>query len=241
VNTGQPRILVVEDDSAMRALMQEFLGRNGMSVIPAAGGERISEVIVRERIDLILLDLMLPGDDGLTICKRLRAAGTHVPIIMVTAKGDTVDRVVGLQVGADDYVAKPFDPHELLARIGAVLRRHSEYSRVSASGAQPSLHTFGPFELDTTRRTLTKSGEVIILKAGEFALLHALVSHARQPLSRQRLMDLARQREVTAHRSVDVQIAHLRRLIEKDPSNPCYIRTVWGFGYVFSPEGEESG
>jgi two-component system phosphate regulon response regulator OmpR len=192
-------------------------------------------VISRESVSLVLLDLMLPGEDGFSICRRLRTTG--VPVIMLTARAETVDRVVGLEIGADDYVVKPFDPRELLARIGAVLRRHgSRNDPASADSAR--VFRFGPYELDTLRRVFTKAGEVIILTKGEFAVLEVLNRYPGQPLSRERLVKLARRRSsVTPDRSMDIQISRLRRLIEPDASHPCYIQTVWGFGYVFVPEG----
>jgi two-component system phosphate regulon response regulator OmpR len=158
---------------------------------------------------------------------------------MLTAKAETVDRIVGLEIGADDYVVKPFDPRELLARIGAVLRRHGGRVLPDAPGHSSSVYSFGPFELDVDRRRLTKSGHVIVLTKGEFAVLEVLSSHPRQPLSRERLFSLSRRRSfVIADRSMDIQISRLRRLIEVDVSRPCYIQTVWGFGYVFVPEGD---
>jgi two-component system phosphate regulon response regulator OmpR len=158
---------------------------------------------------------------------------------MLTAKAETVDRIVGLEIGADDYVVKPFEPRELLARIGAVLRRGNGGAVPDARGRSGEVHSFGPFELDVRRRRLTKSGQVIVLTKGEFAVLEALSSHPRQPLSRERLVRLSRQRSfVIADRSMDIQISRLRRLLEVDLSRPCYIQTVWGFGYVFVPEGD---
>jgi len=181
---------------------------------------------------------MLPGEDGVSVCKRLRASGAKVPVIMLTARTETMDRIIGLEVGADDYVLKPFEPRELLARIGAVLRRHGAPARPDAPGESGSVYSFGPFLLNVDRRTLTRSGQVIVLTKGEFAVLEALTRHPRQPLSRERLFRLSRHRSfVIADRSMDIQIARLRRLIEADASQPCYIRTVWGFGYVFVPEG----
>ncbi|MEA3181042.1 MAG: two-component system, OmpR family, phosphate regulon response regulator OmpR [Gammaproteobacteria bacterium] len=235
-----PRILIVEDDLRARALLEEFLVRHGLSVTTLGSGERVTEVVSREGVSLVLLDLMLPGEDGLSICKRLRASGAKVPVIMLTARTETVDRIVGLEIGADDYVLKPFEPRELLARIGAVLRRHG--GRAGPDDApvhSGSVYSFGPFELDVDQRRLTRSGQVIVLTKGEFAVLEALSSHARQPLSRERLFKLARHRSfVIADRSMDIQISRLRRLIEADFSKPCYIQTVWGFGYVFVPEGD---
>jgi two-component system, OmpR family, phosphate regulon response regulator OmpR len=233
------RILIVEDDLRARALLEEFLVRQGLSVITLGSGEQVAEVVSRDSISLVLLDLMLPGEDGLSICKRLRASGARTPVIMLTAKAETVDRIVGLEIGADDYVVKPFDPRELLARIGAVLRRHGERVDPDTPGRSDPVYRFGPFELDTGRRTFTKSGHIIILTKGEFAVLEVLSRHPRQPLSRERLFKLSRRRSfVTADRSMDIQISRLRRLIEADASRPCYIQTVWGFGYVFLPEGD---
>jgi two-component system phosphate regulon response regulator OmpR len=234
------RILIVEDDLRARTLLEEFLVRHGLSVTTLGSGEQVAEIVSRECVSLVLLDLMLPGEDGLSICKRLRATGAKVPVIMLTARTESVDRIVGLEIGADDYVLKPFEPRELLARIGAVLRRHG--GRAGPDDAplhSGSVYSFGPFELDVDRRRLTKSGQVIVLTKGEFAVLEALSSHARQPLSRERLFKLSRHRSfVIADRSMDIQISRLRRLIEADFSRPCYIQTVWGFGYVFLPDGD---
>jgi len=234
------RILLVEDDLRARALLEEFLVRHGLSVTALGSGEHVVDVVSRECVSLVLLDLMLPGEDGVSICKRLRASGAKVPVIMVTAKTETMDRIIGLEVGADDYVVKPFEPRELLARIGAVLRRQSGPSRPDTPRESGPVYSFGPFELDVDRRTLTKSGQIIVLTKGEFAVLEALSRHPHQPLSRERLYRLSRHRHsfVVADRSMDIQISRLRRLIEEDVSKPCYIRTVWGFGYVFVPEGD---
>jgi two-component system phosphate regulon response regulator OmpR len=233
------RILLVDDDLRARALLEEFLVRHGLSVTSLGSGEQVAEVVSRERVSLVLLDLMLPGEDGLSICRRLRASGAKVPVIMLTAKTETMDRIIGLEVGADDYVLKPFEPRELLARIGAVLRRHGAPAHPDAPGEPGLVHSFGPFELDVDRRSLTKSGQIIVLTKGEFAVLEVLTRHPRQPLSRERLFGLSRHRSfMVADRSMDIQIARLRRLIEADSSQPRYIRTVWGFGYVFVPEGD---
>jgi two-component system phosphate regulon response regulator OmpR len=234
------RILIVEDDLRAQALLEEFLVRHGLSVTTLASGERVAEVVSRECVSLVLLDLMLPGEDGLSICKRLRASGAKVPLIMLTARTELLDRIVGLEIGADDYVVKPFEPRELLARIGAVLRRHGGRAGPDDAPVQSGpVYSFGPFELDVDRRRLTKSGQIIVLTKGEFAVLEALSSHARLPMSRERLFKLSRHRSfVIADRSVDIQISRLRRLIEVDCSRPCYIQTVWGVGYVFVPEGD---
>jgi two-component system phosphate regulon response regulator OmpR len=182
---------------------------------------------------------MLPGEDGLSICRRLRGAGDQTPIIMLTAKGEDVDRIVGLEMGADDYLPKPFNPRELVARIGAVLRRRGPDEIPGAPSETPQSFEFGQFVLDLGTRTLKKSGETVPLTTGEFSVLKVFARHARQPLSREKLMELARGREYEVFdRSLDVQISRLRKLIEPDPSSPLYIQTVWGLGYVFIPEGQ---
>jgi two-component system phosphate regulon response regulator OmpR len=168
----------------------------------------------------------------------LRGGDEDMPIIMLTAKGDDVDRIVGLEVGADDYLAKPFNPRELVARIQAVLRRRPPPAPPGAPSTDQQVAQFGDFRLNLATRTLTKSGEDVPLTTGEFALLKVLVQHPRVPLSRDKLMELARGREFGAFdRSIDVQISRLRRLIEPDAAKPAYIQTVWGFGYVFIPDG----
>ena len=194
--------------------------------------------MLRETIDLIVLDLMMPGEDGLSVCRRLRAAGDKTPVIMLTAKGEDVDRIVGLEVGADDYLGKPFNPRELLARIHAVLRRRPPHEAPGAPSAENESVNFGPFQFDLGVRALHKNGEEISLTTGEFAMLKALVRHPRQPLSREKLAQLARGREFEPFdRSLDVQVSRLRKLIEQDPASPRYIQTVWGVGYVFVPDG----
>jgi two-component system phosphate regulon response regulator OmpR len=181
---------------------------------------------------------MLPDEDGMSICRRLRAAGRRTPIIMLTAKGDEGDRIAGLETGADDYLPKPFNPRELVARINAVLRRQS--ATATLPGAPDDSHgpvAFGPFEINLATRTLTRNGKPVGLTTGEFAMLKVLVTHPRTPMSRDRLMELARGREYGVFdRSIDVQVSRLRRLLEEDPANPRYIQTVWGVGYVFVPD-----
>jgi two-component system phosphate regulon response regulator OmpR len=191
----------------------------------------------RVRYDLLVLDLMLPGEDGLAICRRLRAGQDGVPIIMLTAKGDDVDRIVGLEMGADDYLAKPFNPRELVARIHAVLRRQSPARTPGAPTLEPKLVAFGPFELNLASRSLTREGHPVPLTTGEFALLKVLALHPGEPMSRDKLMDLARGREHESYdRSIDVQVSRLRKLLGEDPQQPRFIQTVWGFGYVFIPD-----
>jgi two-component system phosphate regulon response regulator OmpR len=181
---------------------------------------------------------MLPGEDGLSICRRLRAANDRTPIIMLTAKGEDVDRIMGLEVGADDYLAKPFNPRELLARMNAVLRRRPTAEVPGAPSAENEVIQFSGFSFDLGARSLRKNEQDIPLTTGEFAMLKALVRHPRQPMTRDKLAQLARGREFEPFdRSLDVQVSRLRKLIEIDPASPKIIQTVWGVGYVFIPEG----
>jgi two-component system, OmpR family, phosphate regulon response regulator OmpR len=181
---------------------------------------------------------MLPGEDGLAICRRLRSSGSAMPIIMLTARGDEVDRIIGLEMGADDYLPKPFNPRELLARINAIMRRQVRAEPIAPGHLNGSL-AFGDFLFDPSTRSLSKNGENITITSGEYALLKVFIDHPRQPLSRDRLMQLARGRELDVFdRSIDVQVSRLRRLIEADPAHPRYLQTMWGFGYVFVPDGE---
>ncbi len=233
----QEKILVVDDDSRLRALLQRYLEEQGYLVKAVADGEQMDRALSREIYSLMVLDLMLPGEDGMSICERLRKENNAIPIIMLTAKGDDADRINGLEAGADDYLPKPFNPRELLARVKAVLRRQVK-ELPGAPSQQEEVVSFGPFSLDLSTRTLTKDGEAVALTTGEFAVMKALVQHPREPLTRDKLMNLARGREWSAmERSIDVQVSRLRRLIEDDPSNSRYIQTVWGVGYVFVPDG----
>ncbi len=236
--THQGKILVVDDDIRLRELLRRYLSEQGFNVITAENAQAMNKLWLRERYDLLVLDLMLPGEDGLSICRRLRGAGDKTPIIMLTAKGEDVDRIVGLEMGADDYLPKPFNPRELVARISAVLRRIGPEELPGAPSELPEQFEFGTFVLDLATRSLKKNGEPVPLTTGEFAVLKVFARHARQPLSREKLMELARGREYEVFdRSLDVQISRLRKLIEPDPSSPLYIQTVWGLGYVFIPDG----
>jgi two-component system phosphate regulon response regulator OmpR len=234
------KILVVDDDLRLRDLLHRYLTEQGFGVQTAVDGSAMDRLLNRELFDLLVLDLMLPGEDGLAICRRLRAANNAIPIIMLTAKGDEVDRIVGLEMGADDYLPKPFNPRELVARIHAVLRRRQPAPPPGAPTPDTEIVAFGAFTFDLGTRTLLRGKEEVPLTTGEFALLKVLVTHARTPLSRDKLMELARGREFEAFdRSIDVQISRLRRLVEPDPARPAYIQTVWGFGYVFVPDGRK--
>jgi two-component system, OmpR family, phosphate regulon response regulator OmpR len=230
------KVLVIDDDRRTRTLLQSYLHEMGFHVAVAEDGTQLESLLARQKIDLLVLDLMLPGEDGLSLCRRLRGQGSGVPIIMLTAKGSDVDRIVGLELGADDYLAKPFNPRELVARINAVLRRNRE-TPIGAPAADDIVVCFGDCKLNLGTRALTKSGQELPLTTGEFAVLEALVRHPRKPLSREKLMEFARGREHGAYdRSMDVQISRLRRLVEDDSAKPRFIQTVWGFGYVFVPD-----
>ncbi|MDN3652988.1 two-component system response regulator OmpR [Thalassotalea ponticola] len=235
-----PKILVVDDDMRLRALLERYLVEQGYVVRSAANSEQMDRLIERENFHLVVLDLMLPGEDGLSICRRLRQAENEIPIIMLTAKGDEVDRIIGLELGADDYMPKPFNPRELLARIKAVLRRKSTEAPGAPSQAEEVIE-FGAFSLNLATREMRKGDLEMPLTSGEFAVLKALITHPREPLSRDKLMNLARGRDYSAlERSIDVQVSRLRRMLEQDPANPRYIQTVWGLGYVFVPDGTSS-
>jgi two-component system, OmpR family, phosphate regulon response regulator OmpR len=232
------RILVVDDDQRLRELLVRYLGGEGYEVRAVPDAAAMDKQLARDRYDLVVLDLMLPGEDGLAICRRLRAQDTAPAIIMLTAKGDDVDRIVGLEMGADDYLPKPFNPRELLARINAVLRRRAPPGPPGAP-ATGGVYPFGEFSLNLSTRALTRAGKQVALTTGEFSVLKVLVQHPRQPLSRDKLMELARGREYEVFdRSIDVQISRLRKIVEEDPSHPKHIQTVWGFGYVFVPDVE---
>jgi two-component system phosphate regulon response regulator OmpR len=234
------RILIVDDDQRHRDLLVRYLGGEGYEVKAVGEASGMDKQLARERFDLVVLDLMLPGEDGLAICRRLRAQEQAPAIIMLTAKGDDVDRIVGLEMGADDYMPKPFNPKELAARIKAVLRRRAPAGPPGAPAAGGTFH-FGEFSLNLATRTLARAGKAVPLTTGEFSVLKVLVQHPRQPLSRDKLMELARGREYEVFdRSIDVQISRLRKIVEDDPSHPKHIQTVWGFGYVFVPDVEDS-
>lgn len=234
------KILVVDDDARLRSLLERFLTEQGYRVRSVENVEQMERMLQREHFHLLVLDLMMPGEDGLSACKRLRAANNLVPIIMLTAKGDEASRIMGLELGADDYLAKPFNPRELLARIKAVLRRQTSVVPGAPGATDEEDVRFGDYQLSLTTRELSKGEQSFMLTTGEFAVLKALVQHPREPLSRDKLMHLARGRDWDAmERSIDVQISRLRRMIELDPAKPRYIQTVWGVGYVFVPDGEK--
>lgn len=241
MNERKDRILIVDDDRRLRDLLSRYLVEQGFAVKAVEDGETMNRALAAELYALIVLDLMLPGEDGLAICRRLRGQGNILPIIMLTAKGDEIDRIVGLEMGADDYLAKPFNPRELVARIHAVLRRRPPASPPGSPGQAGEVLGFGRIRLNLATRRMQRDDQEIPLTTGEFALLKALVSHPRQPLSRDTLMELARGREYEVFdRAIDVQVSRLRKLIEDNPAQPRYLQTVRGFGYVFVPDGPAS-
>ena len=231
------KILLVDDDPELRQLLATYLGRHGFDTLLLPDTRQLDAYIERFQPHLVVLDLMMPGEDGLAACRRLRGRGETLPIIMLTARDEPVDRVIGLEMGADDYVGKPFDPRELVARIEAVLRRGQQSK--AAPDAKGGVFTFGEWSLDRGTRQLSRNGEVVALTSGEFALLNALVANARRPMKRERLLELTRGDDSESFdRAIDVQIHRLRRLLEADPARPRYLQTVWGVGYVFVPDGE---
>ena len=234
---NERKLLVVDDDKRLRELLERYLGEQGFVVRSAEDAAAMDRELAHEAFDLVVLDLMLPGEDGLSICRRLRSADPQLAIMMLTAKGDEIDRIVGLEMGADDYLPKPFNPRELLARVHAVLRRQSSTPPGAPQADEPAIR-FGNIEVDFAARALRRGDELLPLTTGEFAVLKVLLQHPRQPLSRDKLMALARGREQGPFdRAIDVQVSRLRKLIESDPAQPRYLQTVWGFGYVFVPDG----
>lgn len=229
-------ILIVDDDDALRSLLDQYLTANGFTVSLAENGVAMDERLLVVQPDLVILDLMMPGEDGLSIARRLRAS-THLPIIMLSARGEDIDRIVGLEVGADDYLSKPFNPRELLARIRAVLRRKQDAPTAADDQAENSI-SFGEFELDMDAQRLTKAGVEINLTSAEFSILQIFTLHPNRVLSRDQLMDMLKGYDRDPFdRSIDVRVTRLRRKIETNPAEPAYIRTVWGQGYLFSPKG----
>jgi DNA-binding response OmpR family regulator len=234
--TRQPRILVVDDDAGIRDLLREYLRKQDMEVEAARDGREMDTCLIGFEPDLVVMDLMLPGDDGLALTRRLKA-DRSLPVIMLSARGEDIDRIVGLEVGADDYLAKPFNPRELLARIRAVLRRGANEAKEKV--ADQESFDFGPFRLDLAAQRLLREGEELAITHAEFALLKIFTEHPNRALSRDQIMDWLKGFERDPFdRSIDVRVTRLRKKIEDDPANPVYIRTVWGQGYLFAPKGK---
>ncbi|OXY80430.1 response regulator [Oceanimonas doudoroffii] len=241
MNKGKD-LLVVDDHGEIRDLLKRFLEQHGYRVQAVRDGDAMRQHLSRHRPDLIILDLMLPGDDGLTLCRELRGQGNEVPIIMLTAMGEDTDRIIGLEMGADDYLPKPFNPRELLARIKAVLRRRPEPGQEPATEAPPRVR-FGHWLLDTARRELVDDkGVTISLSTAEFDLLRVFIQHPNRVLSRDQLLDLARGREAQAFdRAIDTLVSRLRRKLEADSRHPQLIKTIWGGGYMLAAEVRHEG
>lgn len=230
-------ILVVDDHREIRDLVSRLLSRDGYRVSTAADGHGMTQVLRDRSVDLILLDLMLPSVDGLVLCRDLRARDCNIPIIMLTAKGDEIDRVLGLEMGADDYLTKPFSSRELTARIKAVLRR--THALPPDPDQPPSSHfRFDRWTLHTSRRELeAEDGTLVPLSANEYKLLLAFLRRPGRVLSRDQILDLTKGRSaMPLDRSVDLQVSRLRRKIETDPAKPAIIKTVWGDGYMLEAE-----
>lgn len=230
--TQSPHILIVDDDREIRDLLSKYLRKHELRVDAAADGREMRQILDVSRIDLVILDLMLPGEDGLSLCRSLRET-SGIPVIMLTALGEETDRIVGLEMGADDYLAKPFNPRELLARIRAVLRRSRAGDRAAPDA---DVLVFENWRLDVVRRELRSADGVLQpLTAGEYELLVAFVQHPERVLSRDQLLDLTKSRAaVPFDRSIDVQLSRLRRKIEPNPADPTLIQTVRGGGYIFA-------
>ncbi len=246
MSNDRPHILVVDDDAGIRDLLGQFLLKHGFEVSLADGGDQMWQFFNNDTIDLIILDIMMPGKDGVTLCKEIRQT-SHIPIIMLTAISEDVDRIIGLEMGADDYLSKPFNPRELLARIKAILRRSVQHQSQAASQQQEantvavaSTYKFSGWALNKIERRLSSPEDVdISLSTGEYTLLLALLDRPHQVLSRDQLLDLTRNRSGGPFdRSIDIQISRLRHKIEADHKSPQIIKTVRGGGYVLSTEVE---
>jgi len=231
------RVLVVDDDPGMRTLLEAYLRDSGFSVETAMDGAAMWRILEGGMPDAIVLDLMMPGEDGLSLARRLRSE-SNVPILMLSARGEEIDRVVGLEMGADDYLAKPFSPRELLARLRALLRR----SQAQQDPLPQAAHSgFGPYQLDVDSHRLTRDGAEVKLSSAEFALLRIFIEHPLRVLSRDTLIDMLKGYERNPFdRSVDTRVTRLRRKIEPNAGEPVYIRTVRGEGYLFNPRGSEA-
>ncbi len=230
----QDHLLVVDDDGELRDLLRDYLGQAGFRVTAVADGRQMQRVLDNARFDLVILDVMLPGEDGLALCRKLRAI-SRIPILMLTARGDEVDRIVGLEMGADDYLSKPFNPRELLARVKSILRRAGSLPENMADEDVRSFHFLG-WILDTRlRQLLSPAGVVVDLSGAEYKLLRTLLEHPNRVLSRDQMLEFTQGREAGAFdRAVDVQVGRLRRKLGDDPREPRLIKTVRNEGYVLA-------
>jgi two-component system phosphate regulon response regulator OmpR len=235
--TVKQRLLIVDDEKKLRDLLTSYLSKEGFDVIAVADGIEMDEYLITNEVDLVILDLMLPGEDGLSIGRRLHQQN-KLPIIILSARSDEIDRIVGLEIGADDYLSKPFNPRELLARIRSVLRRNtSTLEQDSSKNGDKHIYKFKSFLLDANKHELTKNGEMVALTTGEFNMLSVFLQNTNRVLSRDTLLEMSKGYERDPlDRSIDICIGRLRKKIEPDPSNPIYLKTVWGAGYLFSVE-----
>jgi len=233
---SKPHLLVVDDERAIREPLAAYLAKEGYRVTQAAGAEAARAALVAYAIDLVVLDIMMPGEDGFSLCRFIRAGG-EVPVVLLTAKSDDTDRIVGLEIGADDYMVKPFNPRELVARIKGILRRAGG-GAVRQRAPEAASYAFGSWVLKAGERALVGAdGVAVPLSTGEFNLLLTLVTHPRAVLTRDQLLDLTQGREAAAFdRSIDNQVSRLRRKIEEDPKEPKLLKTVWGGGYTLAAE-----
>ena len=228
-------ILVIDDDPSLRELLSRYLKENDFSVETLEDGRGAEEKILQQTIDLVVLDIMLPGEDGLTIAKKLKAISS-VPIIMLSAKGEDIDRIIGLEVGADDYLPKPFNPRELLARIKAVLRRDGLKGEQQPTNA-PHEYKFGPFTINRDSKQVFNNDDEVTLTSGEYKLLELFINHPNRVMNRDFMVESLKGFSPSPYdRSIDVRVNRLRQKIEHNPNNPIYIKTVWGEGYIFTPE-----
>ena len=236
--TTPDHILIVDDDAEIRSLLGDYLQKNGYRTTAVAEGKSMLATLGKGRVDLIVLDLMLPGEDGLVLCRNLRAR-SDIPVIMLTARGDDMDRILGLEMGADDYLPKPFNPRELLARIKSILRRAKAIPGNSETGNAARIH-FAGWELDTVSRQLVSpQGVVVPLSGSEFRLLQIFLNHPNRVLNRDQLMDMMRGRETDPfERSIDVQVSRLRHRLADDAKEPTIIKTVRGEGYILATKVE---
>ena len=235
--TVKQRLLIVDDEKKLRDLLTSYLSKEGFDVIAVADGIEMDEYLITNEVDLVILDLMLPGEDGLSIGRRLHQQN-KLPIIILSARSDEIDRIVGLEIGADDYLSKPFNPRELLARIRSVLRRNaSTLEQDSSKNNDKHIYRFKSFLLDANKHELTKNSEMVALTTGEFNMLSVFLQNTNRVLSRDTLLEMSKGYERDPlDRSIDICIGRLRKKIEPDPSNPIYLKTVWGAGYLFSVE-----
>jgi DNA-binding response OmpR family regulator len=233
---AQPHVLALDDDPAVRRLVADYLGENDIRVTAVANGAELSAAMAREVVDAVILDLRLQGEDGMQIARRLRDESAGIPILMLTGRAEEADRVMGLELGADDYLTKPFSPRELLARVRALLRRAKAQATVADAIAKVRAYRFAGWELNIGLRKLkTPDGEAVELTNGEFRILAAFLAAPQRILTRDQLLELSRVHNAEVYdRAIDIQILRLRRKIEADPARPQFIKTERGAGYVFS-------